>query len=127
MAVFSRVLSIFILIVIGYAARKVKAMNQSLISGLSGFILNVAIPFTILASFDRNIPKSALPDLGKTALWAIALHGFAIAAASLAYRKFPDSERKVLSYVTVFANCGFMGFPVVESVFGKIGVMYASI
>ncbi|MHB0897746.1 MAG: AEC family transporter [Spirochaetales bacterium] len=127
MAVFSRVLSIFILIVIGYAARKAKAMNQSLISGLSGFILNVAIPFTILASFDRSIPKSALPDLGRTALWAIALHGFAIAAASLAYRKFPDSERKVLSYVTVFANCGFMGFPVVESVFGKIGVMYASI
>jgi len=36
-------------------------------------------------------------------------------------------SRKVLSYTSVFSNCGFMGFPVVESVFGKIGVMYASI
>jgi hypothetical protein len=127
MTVVSRVLSIFALIVVGYIARKAKAMDQSLIRGLSGFILNVALPFTIITGFDRSIPRSALPDLAETALWTIALHGFSIAAATLAFRKFPDNERKVLSYITVFSNCGFMGLPVVESVFGKIGVMYASI
>ncbi|MFA6366537.1 MAG: AEC family transporter [Candidatus Hydrogenedentales bacterium] len=127
MAVFSRVLSIFILIVIGYAARKAKAIDKSLMQGLSKFILNVAIPFTIIVGFDRNIPHSALPDLVKIGLWAVVLHGAGIGFATFAYRKFPESERKVLSYITVFSNCGFMGFPVAESVFGKIGVMYASI
>lgn len=127
MTIVSRVLSIFALIVVGYMARKAKVVDKSLIRGLSGFILNVALPFTIIAGFDRSIPRSALPDLAETALWAMALHGFGIAAATLAFRKFPDNERKVLSYVTVFSNCGFMGLPVAESVFGKIGVMYASI
>lgn len=127
MEVFSRVLSIFILMVVGYAARKAKAMDQSLVRGLSGFILNVAIPFTIIASFDRTIPRSALSDLAAVGLWAAAILTVSILLASLLYRKFPDDRRKVLSYVTVFSNCGFMGLPVVESAFGKIGVMYASI
>ena len=113
--------------VIGYAARKAKVLDPSLTRGLSGFILNVAIPFTIIAGFDRNIPSSVLPDLGRVALWAVGIHGFLIALSTFTYRKFPESDRKVLSYITVFSNCGFMGFPVAESVFGKIGVMYASI
>ncbi len=127
MAVVSRVFSIFILMVIGYTARKTRILDQGLTRGLSGFILNVAIPFTIIAGFDRNIPSSVLPDLGRVALWAVGLHGFFIAFSTFAYRKFPEGDRKVLSYITVFSNCGFMGFPVAESVFGKIGVMYASI
>ncbi|MDP2791317.1 MAG: AEC family transporter [Rectinemataceae bacterium] len=127
MIVLSRVFSIFILMIIGYAARKARVLDPSLTRGLSGFILNVAIPFTIIAGFDRNIPSSVLPDLGRVALWAVGLHGFFIAFSTFAYRKFPESDRKVLSYITVFSNCGFMGFPIAESVFGKIGVMYASI
>ncbi|HWP68379.1 MAG TPA: AEC family transporter [Rectinemataceae bacterium] len=127
MAVLSRVLSIFILIIVGYVARKTKSLDPPLVKGLSGFILNVAIPFTILAGFDRSIPRSALPDLARVALWAIALQGFAIAFSTLAYRKLENNDRKILSYTTVFSNCGFMGFPVAESVFGKIGVMYVSI
>jgi len=123
----SRVMAIFLLIVIGYIARKAKVLNKDLVRGLSGFILNVAIPFTIIAGFDRSIPKTALPDLLSTGLWAILLHGMAIILSTVAYGKLPDAERKVVSYGTVFSNCGFMGFPVVASIYGKIGVMYASI
>ncbi len=127
MVVFFRVVSIFILVIVGYLSRKAKALDPPLVKGLSGFILNVAIPFTIIAGFDRSIPRSALPDLARMVLWAIALHGFAIALSALAYRRLGDDERKILSYTTVFSNCAFMGLPVAESVFGKIGVMYASI
>jgi len=125
--VISRVMAIFILILVGYIARKAKVMDKALVKGLSGFILNVAIPFTVIASFDRSIPKSSLPDLLKTGFWAIVLHSIAIVFSSMAYRRLADPERKVLSYGTVFSNCGFMGFPVVASVYGKVGVMYASI
>lgn len=113
--------------VVGYAARKAKAIDHTLVRGLSGLILNVSIPFTIIASFDRSIPRSALPDLARVGLWTIAILGASILLAKLIYRRFPEDKRKVLSYVTVFSNCGFMGFPVIESAFGKIGVMYGSI
>lgn len=127
MVVFSRVLSIFILVVVGFAARKSKILDGPMVKGLAGLILNVAIPFTIIASFDRSIPSSAMPDLLRMALWAVAIHAFGILFSWVLYRKTSVAERKVLTYITVFSNCGFMGFPVTESVFGKIGVMYASI
>ncbi len=127
MVVLSRVLSIFILVVIGYIARKSKVMDQGLTRGISGLVLNVSIPFTIIAGFDRSIPSSALPDLFMVALWAVGIHSALIFLTRSAYRKMENGSRKVLSYTSVFSNCGFMGFPVVESVFGKIGVMYASI
>ena len=39
-----------------------------------------------------------------------------------------DSRKKnILQFAMVFSNCGFMGFPIIESVFGQEGVMYASI
>ena len=127
MVVFSRVLSIFILVVVGFAARKSKILDGPMVKGLAGLILNVAIPFTIIASFDRSIPSSAMPDLLRMALWAVAIHAFGILFSWALYRNMSVAERKVLTYITVFSNCGFMGFPVTESVFGKIGVMYASI
>lgn len=127
MEVFSRVFSIFILMVVGYVARKAKAIDKVLVRGLSGFIINVAIPFTIIVSFDRSIPRSAMPDLARVGFWAVLILGASAVIATVIFRRFPDDKRKVLSYVTVFSNCGFMGFPVAASVFGKIGVMYASI
>lgn len=127
MLVLSRVLSIFILVVIGYVARKARIIDKPLIMGISGLVLNVSIPFTIIAGFDRSIPQSAMPDLLRVALWAVGIHFTLILASKLAYGGMKTASRKVISYLSVFSNCGFMGFPVVESVFGKIGVMYASI
>ena len=36
-------------------------------------------------------------------------------------------KRNVLQFAMVFSNCGFMGFPVAQSVFGNEGVVYAAI
>jgi len=127
MIVFSSVLSIFILIVVGYLARKEDILDQPVIRGMSNFVIKVTLPFTIIASFDRSIPLSAMPDLIRVAILAVFVQVFAIAFSFFVYRKIETRTRKVLSFVTVFSNCGFMGFPVAESVFGKIGVMYSSI
>lgn len=127
MIVVSRIVSIFFLMVVGFAARKARVLDKALQKGLSVFVLNVAIPFTIIAGFDRSIPKSALPDLGIVALATALIHFAGIGAATLSYRRIEGGSRRVLSYATVFSNCGFMGLPVAESVFGKVGVMYTSI
>ncbi|MFZ2635187.1 MAG: AEC family transporter [Rectinemataceae bacterium] len=121
-----RVVAVFLLMASGFVAKKAKVMDASFVRGLSSFLLSVALPATVISSFDRSISRSALPELGKMALIAIGIHVAGILFATLAYRKFPSPERKVLSYVTVFSNCGFMGFPVAESVFGKSGVMFTS-
>ena len=123
----SRVVSIFLLLVVGFIAQKRKILDSDGIKTISNFVLRVFLPFTIISSFDKSISLSAAGDLLKVAIFAIGVHALAIFISKLAYSRFPDPKRKILTYITVFSNCGFMGFPVAESVFGKIGLMYTSI
>ncbi len=123
----SRVVSIFLLLVVGFIAQKRKILDSDGIKTISNFVLRVFLPFTIISSFDKSISFSAAGDLLKVAIFAIGVHALAIFISKLAYSRFPDPKRKILTYITVFSNCGFMGFPVAESVFGKIGLMYTSI
>jgi predicted permease len=125
--VVEKILSIFIIMAVGFIAKKTRAVDASFLRGLSAFMMNIALPFALLASLDRNIPKSVLPELGKMALWSMAIYAAEIAFATIAYRRFPDNQRKVLSFVTVFSNCAFMGLPVAQSVAGARGLMFASI
>lgn len=41
--------------------------------------------------------------------------------------RVPKAQRRLYLFMTVFGNVGFMGFPVVESVYGKEGLFYAAI
>lgn len=124
--VLSRVVSIFLLIVIGFLAASRKIISSSGIRTISDLVLYVTLPFTIITGFDRSIPFSIVGDLLLVVVYAIGVHLLGIGVSAVAYRRMPDEKRKILSYITVFSNCGFMGFPIAESVFGKIGLMYAS-
>ena len=122
-----KILSIFVIMAVGFIAKKARAVDASFLRGLSSFMMNIALPFALIAGLDRSIPKSVLPELGKMALWSIAIYAAEIAFATFAYRRFPDNQRKILSFVTVFANCAFMGLPVAQSIAGARGLMFASI
>lgn len=112
---------------IGFIAKKVKAVDGPFLRGLSAFMMNIALPFAFIASLDRSIPRSALPELGVMALWSFGIHAVEIGFAAVAYRSFPENQRRVLSFATVFTNCTFMGLPIAQSVGGAKGLMFASI
>jgi predicted permease len=40
------------------------------------------------------------------------------------YNKYPDNIKRVMRFITIFSNCGFMGYPVIESIYGKTGLFY---
>jgi predicted permease len=125
--VLEKIASIFVIMAIGFIAKKVKAVDGSFLRGLSAFMMNIALPFAFIASLDRSIPRSVLPELGIMALWSFGIHAVEIGFAALAYRSFPTNQRKVLSFATVFTNCAFMGLPIAQSVGGARGLMFASI
>ena len=100
--ILDKILAIFLIMGVGFAARKAKAIDGEFVRALSAFMINLALPFALLGSFDRSIPRSTLPELGVMLLWSAGAHAFAIGLASLLYRKFPDNQRKVLTFTTVF-------------------------
>lgn len=125
--VLERIASIFLIMAIGFTARKVKAVDGTFLRGLSAFMMNIALPFAFMASLDRSIPKSTLPELVVMLLWSIGVHLVSIAFAAVVWKGFPEGRRRVLCFITVFTNSAFMGIPVAQGVAGTKGVMFAAV
>ncbi len=45
----------------------------------------------------------------------------------MCHNRFDDSKAIILKYATLVSNAGFMGLPIVESIYGQTGLLYASI
>ena len=95
---------------------------------LSGLVINVTCPSLILSS----VMGDTLPD--KEKILPLLVVGFAtyvilIGLAFLLPRYLPvkSSDRGIYSFMLAFGNVGFIGYPIVASIFGASAVFYASI
>ena len=121
-------LCLFLLILVGFTVRKANILNETLTRGLSVIVANVAQPFLIIYSIKKlefsalNL-KNGLIVLG----FGFLAHAFMIGLALLIFHKTKDfDERKIYEFAFTFCNCAFIGFPIVRSLFGELGLFYGA-
>lgn len=126
--VLNSVLTLFFLIAVGFAARKLKIIDDALSKKLSNIVIVIGQPFMLIGALLKN---DYTPELLYTGLFVIVIglvaHTLLAVLAHflvLGYKE-PD-ERKILEFSTIFANCAFIGFPILEAVFGAKGLFYGS-
>ncbi len=125
--VFNRVLVLVIIMVIGFLCRKTNILNDEADKKMSELLFNVTMPLMIIASFQMEYSPELVGGALVVLVFSFALHTATAFAGTVMYRRFAPEKRTIMKYVTVFPNCGFMGFPVMEGLFGSIGVFYVSI
>ncbi|KRQ87972.1 putative transporter YfdV [Caloramator mitchellensis] len=125
--IFTQVLVLFFIIVVGFFIRKKGIIDKKMNKGLTELILNVTLPFMIIASFNFPFSKDMLLNAGKLLLISALVHLSLVFASKYIFIKYPKEVKSVLRFSMIFSNCGFMGYPVVESVYGKEGVFYTAI
>jgi predicted permease len=104
---------------IGYKARIISAGGVSVIAAL---VVNISNPATVFMAFQTTYSDDKLSDLGWSALLAVLAHVIGI-AVSMLFVKGRDRQKLVLERASVlYTNCGFMGIPLVQSVFDADGV-----
>lgn len=124
--VVTEVFILFLIMAVGFYARRKRILNDEITQGLSELLLTITMPLLTLASFHFNFSKEMLINAGLIVICSIVLHIFAFFSGKVLYLKYPDKIRKVLIFTAVFCNCGFMGYPILESLFGKTGIFYGS-
>jgi predicted permease len=85
------------------------------------------MPLMILASFNINFTWDKLYNAGYLVGLSLVVHIALYFISRFVFPGYTDDIKSVLRYTMVFSNAGFMGFPVVEALFGKTGLFYASI
>ncbi len=125
--IFNEVTILFLIMAAGFYARKRGMIDGTVNRGLSELLLNITLPLMIMVSFNFDYNREMLVTAGKLFLISLALHVGLFFASELFYRRHPGNAKNVLRFTAMFSNCAFMGYPVLQSLYGKIGVFYASI
>jgi len=120
---------LFLLMFVGIALGKLKVLTQESNRTLSKFILFITLPCTKLSSVFENEVSITAGDTVFFLLMSLIffLIAFLIAVPSIRLLGGDKANRGLLSFMSVFSNSGFMGFPVVIAIFGISAAYYVAL
>ena len=121
-AIINQLISLFLMMFIGYIAARARVITPDFRARLSTFNLSVAAPCIILSSVlqSSSSAKELAGALGAAFFFYLLMIGFAAIVVRLA--RTPKAQRSWDQLMLIFTNVGFMGIPVVQSIYGADGV-----
>jgi predicted permease len=127
-AFLNTVITMFVILIVGFVLGKIKVIDSAASKMLSKLIVTVAQPALIINSIISS-PYSAdnLKLAAISLIFAFAMHFIMAIIAFVACIKLKEAdERKITEFAMVFGNIGFLGIPVLGSLFPENGAFVAS-
>lgn len=129
MGLINQISVLFLLIITGFVIRKKNIVSRSFQKELSTLVLHVTLPAFIISSMNFTFSEEVLKDIGMILVISFATY---IIALLLSYPitkllGVSGKKRDIYQYLCIFANVGFMGYPVLELIAGKQAVFYGAI
>lgn len=121
-----QVMVLVVLLVIGFVCGKAHIFNDESISHLSSFALKVVGPCAIVQSFCRPFDLGMFYSMGIVVIISVVCHFVYIFFATTCIYNSDLSTQRVQRYSVVFANCGYMGLPLQQILFGVDGVFFGA-
>ena len=118
-----RVISIFAITLLGVAAYKLGAMGEDSVKPLTSLMMNITCPFLVISSlYSKELSRSILDDTVTVMACVLVFYLIAsvitylfIKAAKIGHK----DDMGVLIAAVAATNSGFMGFPIVKSLYGS--------
>lgn len=125
--VMKQIASLFIISVIGFYCGKKNIIGETFSNQLSKLLLKVTLPLLIISSFSFTYKADIVSNIVKAFIYGVVIFTVTPLMVKPLLVGIKKEKRDILQFAMVFSNCGFMGFPLAQSVFGNEGVIYASI
>lgn len=117
---------IILMIGLGFALRKVDIITEEMKKNISKLLMEVILPASILSSSFQPLKKENLFGMaivfGISALYYLISLGILILISKKIQADW--SFKSVFINLIVFANVGFIGFPLLVELFGQKGLLY---
>lgn len=119
---------LFTMVILGYAACKLGYMGDKFDKKLSSIVVDITCPLLVLSSvMGDEMPDRSLnlPLVGVGFLTYIILLVFGFWVPRFISKNHDDQG--MIGFSLMFANVGFIGYPIVASIFGPKAVFYAAL
>ena len=127
--IINQMLVLFIVMIIGYIANKKNILDVNMNKKISSLLLNITAPALILSSVVNESSEGDPKLVLEVVILSVILYAvLPLAGIFLAkILRVPKEDENLYQFMTIFSNIGFMGFPVIESIFGSSAVFFAAI
>ncbi|AOY78274.1 hypothetical protein BJL90_06835 [Clostridium formicaceticum] len=114
---------------IGYGAKKLNYMDNALNKGLSNLVMHVTLPAMIIKSMQFEFSKELFFTSIKVILLSLVVYAIVIGISFCFPRmmRIGGKKRDVFQFILIFSNVGYMGYPIVDAIYGEIGVFYTAL
>ena len=127
-ALLTIIATLFLLMACGFFARKKGIIDDVASKRLSTLIIKIGQPMMIISALTEA--EFSYENLGDGFLYigiGIIFHAFMGGLAFVLCKGFKDlDERKITEFSLMFVNGGFIGFPILEALFGAKGLFLAA-
>lgn len=118
----------FLMMAVGYLCYRKQILTEEVSRKVSAIVVNVANPCMILSSAltDQQMQGK---ELVQTLAIVVMMYVFLLVVAQLLPRILciQKESRGAYAAMTVFANIGFMGFPVMAAMYGNGALLYGAV
>ena len=127
--IFSQVLVLFLLILVGYIAGKQQMITKHGAKEISTLVLYITLPALIIRAMQFDFSIELLGQSLKMIGMAIAVYAATISLSYLFAKllRAKGKEKDVFQTAMIFPNVGFMGYPITQGLYGTQGIFYTSL
>ena len=120
---------LFLLMIVGFVLNKTGLLNKAGEKTVSAIVVNAANPAMVLAASINKESTIRGTELLKTFGLIVVVYIILVILAWVITKvlRVPVGQRGAYQNMTVFSNIGFMGFPLVNAMFGSDAMLYASL
>ena len=128
MVMLQQMIVMFLMMAVGYLCYRKQILTEEVSKKVSAIVVNVANPCMILSSAltDQQMQGK---ELVQTFAIVVMMYAFLLAMAQLlpGILHIQKESRGAYAAMTVFANIGFMGFPVLAAMYGNGALLYGAV
>lgn len=128
MVMLQQMIVMFLIMAVGYLCYRKQILTEEVSRKVSAIVVNVANPCMILSSAltDQQMQGK---ELVQTLAIVVMMYVFLLVMAQLLPRILciQKESRGAYAAMTVFANIGFMGFPVLAAMYGNGALLYGAV
>lgn len=125
--IINQILTLFIIILIGYILKEKGYMDKKLEKGLSRLLINIILPSLIISSMIVELNKNLLENIRLIAIISIIAYITLILFVKIImnFLSLTSNRKTVFEFMLIFGNVGYMGYPIIKAIYPEYGILYA--
>ena len=122
-----QVLEMFLMILAGFICFKTGVIKEEGKKALSDLLLYLVVPAMIVNSYLVEHDSSMTGNLVRMLIYSILMVGTGLVITYAVIFSKKNKDRGIMRFACGFSNAAYMGFPLIQALFGAEGILYASV